>query len=102
MKELPQDKNMNIKFEAQLTSRNFFNCEIISRMAAYINYPFSALGLLIDNSLNLSATNVEIVFGTENMPKIGSKEIQSFIKADTLVPFDYIAIYDNSFGFSQN
>ena len=49
---------MNIKFEAQLAPRTFFNCEIISRMASYITYPFSALGLLIDNSLNLSATHI--------------------------------------------
>ena len=58
LKELPQDKTMNIKFEAQLAPRSFFNCEIISRMASYITYPFSALGLLIDNSLNLSATHI--------------------------------------------
>lgn len=32
-------------------------------MALYIGYPFSALGLLIDNSLNLSGTNIDIEFG---------------------------------------
>lgn len=32
-------------------------------MALYIGYPFSALGLLLDNSLNLSGTNIDIEFG---------------------------------------
>jgi hypothetical protein len=63
VRELPHDKNLNIKYEAELTPKSFYNCEIISRMASYITYPFSALGLLIDNSLNLSATHIQIIFG---------------------------------------
>lgn len=39
-------------------------------MASYISYPFSALGLLIDNSLNLSGTNIDITFDFEFYDKI--------------------------------
>lgn len=55
---LPNDKNMNIKFEPSLTSKVFFDSQIIAKMASYINYPLSSFGLLIDNSLNFSATQV--------------------------------------------
>lgn len=57
------DRNtLAIKIEADSSLKTFFSSEIIGRMASYISYPFSAVGLLIDNSLNLSGTNIDINF----------------------------------------
>ena len=50
-----------------------------------MNYPFSALGLLIDNSLNLSGSNIDIDF----------KQLKDKENMERRQPFDYISITDN-------
>jgi hypothetical protein len=70
-------------------------------MASYINYPFSAIGLLIDNSLNLSATNIHLAF-QPNTTLQPDPTLRPFLSPDKLQPYDYITLTDNSFGFNQN
>jgi len=42
--------------------KSFLSSEIVGKFSYYMNYPFSAIGLLIDNSLNLSGSNIDIDF----------------------------------------
>lgn len=58
----PLDSNLTIKFESETTPKTFISADIIGRLASYISYPFSAFGLLLDNSLNLSGTDIDIEF----------------------------------------
>ena len=59
-----------------------------------MNFPFQAIGLLIDNCLNLSGSNIDINFG-----KVPVKEGMMDVERPT--PFDYISIIDNSMGFNS-
>jgi hypothetical protein len=42
--------------------KTFLSAEVVGKFSAYIHNPFSALGLLIDNSLNLSSSIIELNF----------------------------------------
>jgi len=56
------DQKISIKYEMSQYPKSFLSSEIVGKFSYYMNYPFSAIGLLIDNSLNLSGSNIDIDF----------------------------------------
>ena len=88
--------NLTVRYESEAIPRRFMTSEIVGRISNYIGYPFSAMSLLIDNSLNLSGTNIDIKFG------IVEGEIIRLRNERVAHQYSYISINDDSFGFSQH
>lgn len=53
-------KPMIVKYEYEESIRPYYSGELLKKIAMTIRNPFSAFGLLIDNSFNLSASSISI------------------------------------------
>jgi hypothetical protein len=81
-------------------------------MAKFIRHPFSAIGLLIDNCINLNGTLINIEFKHFDLEREEAIERNSFIEAGSLLEktpddrlkmkYNYIKITDDTCGFTQN
>jgi hypothetical protein len=108
-------KHFVIKYEHEEAERTFFSVKTISKMAKFLRNPFSAIGLLVDNSINMNASNMTIEFNFFNFEKhevIGSMGQNSFSEIQTLLDktsdnkikmnYNYIKITDDTCAFTQN
>ena len=57
-----EGQSIHIKQDINFYPKSFLSSEMVGKFSFYMNYPFSAIGLLIDNSLNLSGSNIDVDF----------------------------------------
>jgi len=56
------NRRFSIKYEYEEKPKTFFSGRLIHKFARFIKNPLSAIGLLVDNSFNLSGTFLNIEF----------------------------------------
>jgi hypothetical protein len=54
------NRRFSIKYEYEEKPKTFFSGRLVHKFARFIKNPLSAIGLLVDNSLNLSGTFLNI------------------------------------------
>jgi hypothetical protein len=55
-------RQLAIKFEQEEAQRTFLTVQTVGKLARFIRHPFSAVGLLIDNCINLNGTMISVEF----------------------------------------
>lgn len=76
-------KNCNSAFQIQVKSEIYnltqISTNFLSKLARSLPNPIQALGLLIDNSLNMGASSISISINTPPLPANYFKEGESFL-----------------------